>query len=67
MLRLISWRELGVRLGGLSRSTLQRQQAQDPSFPRQVEISPGRVGFPEDEADAYVALLIARRDKAEAV
>ena len=32
--------------------------------PRPVKLSPGRVGFPEPEADEYDLLLIAERDNA---
>jgi predicted DNA-binding transcriptional regulator AlpA len=55
MKRLISQTELRARMGNIGRTTLWRLQTSDPTFPTQVEISPGRSGFYEDEVEAYIA------------
>jgi predicted DNA-binding transcriptional regulator AlpA len=55
MKRLISLTELRSRMGGIGRTTLWRLQTTDPDFPGLVEITPGRAGVYEDEAEAYIA------------
>ncbi len=45
---------------GVSRATLY-QIAEDSSFPRSIQISPGRVGWLIAELDDYIARLAARR------
>lgn len=55
MKRLISLTELRARMGDIGRTTLWRLQKQDPDFPVLVEISRGRTGVYEDEAEAYIA------------
>ena len=59
--RIISWRELAKRMADASVSTAKRLEKIDPDFPQKVEVSPGRVGFFEDEIDNY----IARRPRVE--
>lgn len=54
MKRIISWRSLAERMGA-SVSTLKRLEKDDADFPRKVKVSPGRVGFFEDEADEYLS------------
>lgn len=56
MKRLISWRTLS-KSSELSISTLKRLGKSDPNFPRKIQISPGRVGFYEDEADSWLESL----------
>jgi predicted DNA-binding transcriptional regulator AlpA len=51
---IISWRTFAQRLN-TSLSTAKRLESDDPGFPRKVQVSPGRVGFFEDEADSYIA------------
>lgn len=55
MKKVISWRTLAERLD-TSVSTAKRLEKDDPDFPRKVRISPGRVGFFEDEATTYTKL-----------
>ena len=55
MTKIISWRELANRMAGASVSTVKRLEKIDPEFPRKVKVSLGRVGFFEDEVDAYLA------------
>lgn len=58
-MRYLTWREVADRLT-VSVSTAKRLHANDPDFPPKVPISPGRVGFLENKADAYVAILAER-------
>jgi predicted DNA-binding transcriptional regulator AlpA len=51
--RLISFRELSDRLGGLSRTTIWRMQRRG-DFPRPIPISPGRVCWDESAVDQWV-------------
>jgi len=62
-MRLLTWYELADRLT-ISVSTAKRLHASDHGFPKKVQISAQRVGFPEDEADAYIGALVASRDEA---
>ena len=55
-MKLLTWRELADR-ASVSVSTVKRLHKEDPNFPRKLRISPGRVGFVEDEADAWMASL----------
>ncbi len=55
-MQLISWRGLRDR-STLSISTLKRLAKNDPKFPRKVYLSPGRVGFYEGDADAWLVSL----------
>ena len=54
MKKIISWRTLAERIDA-SVSTAKRLEKDDPDFPRKVRVSPGRVGFFEDEVDEYIA------------
>ena len=45
-------------------STEKRRYKADPRYPRLMQISPGRVGFVDDELDAYDRSLITERDNA---
>jgi predicted DNA-binding transcriptional regulator AlpA len=51
-----------IWLGGISESTAHRLEQTDPSFPRRIEISPGRLAYAAEELDAYVAEKVAQRD-----
>ncbi len=62
-MRFLSWKDLADRRS-TSVSTEKRRIKRDPRHPRPVQISLGRVGFPEPEADEYDLLLIAERDGA---
>ena len=55
MKKIISWNAFANRLGDASVSTVKRLEKSDPDFPRKVRVSPGRVGFLEDEVDDYIA------------
>jgi len=55
MTKILSWRELASRLGGASVSTAKRLEKSDPDFPAKIQISPGRVGFFEHDADSYIS------------
>jgi predicted DNA-binding transcriptional regulator AlpA len=55
-MRYISYREFCER-HDLSLSTLKRREKEDPRFPRKVRLSSKRVGFREEEVDAYLAAL----------
>ena len=61
MKRILSWRSLSEN-SELSVSTLKRLCKTDPKFPRKIRISPGRVGFYEDEADAWLESLGERNE-----
>ena len=54
MKKIISWRTLAEGIDA-SVSTAKRLEKNDPDFPRRVRVSPGRVGFFEDEVDEYIA------------
>ena len=56
-----SWRQRAEDRS-TSVSTEKRRYKADPRYPRLVPLSPGRVGFVDDELDAYDRLLIAERD-----
>jgi len=45
---------------GVSRSTLYELR-EDASFPKALQIRPGRVGFLREEIDGWIAGLAARR------
>ena len=61
-MRFLSWKQMAARRG-TSVSTEKRLQKEDPRYPTKVPISSGRVGFPEDEADAYDRALIAEAEQ----
>jgi predicted DNA-binding transcriptional regulator AlpA len=50
----------GFQMVGVSRSTGYRLIAEDPSFPRPVECSPGRKGLIVAELEQWVAERAAR-------
>ena len=56
-----SWKQR-AKARSTSVSTEKRRYKADPRYPRLVSLSPGRVGFVDDELDAYDRLLIAERD-----
>jgi predicted DNA-binding transcriptional regulator AlpA len=58
-MQLLSWKQLAKR-ASVSVSTAKRLRRDDPEFPRKIKISPGRVGFDEAEANAWLAELIRR-------
>ena len=62
-MRFLSWKDLADRRS-TSVSTEKRRIKRDPRHPRPVQISLGRVGFPEPEVNEYDLLLIAERDNA---
>jgi len=53
-MRYISWRDFAAK-STLSVSTLKREAAADPTFPRRRQLSSGRVAFVESEADDWLA------------
>jgi prophage regulatory protein len=59
--RLLKLPELMIRLS-ISRSESYRRIHDDPTFPKPVVLGVRAVGFVEEEVDAYVRALIARRD-----
>lgn len=63
MKRILSWRSLSEN-SELSISTLKRLCNTDPNFPRKIQISPGRVGFYEHEADRWLESLGERESVA---
>jgi predicted DNA-binding transcriptional regulator AlpA len=44
-----------TRAGNISRSTEQRLEATDPTWPRRVWITPGRSGYYADEIEQWCA------------
>lgn len=52
--RVIVLAELRAKLGHVSRATLLRRR-KAPDFPKPFEISPGVLGYREDEVDAWLA------------
>ena len=61
MPKFLTWGDLAERRT-TSKSTEKRRVGDDPRHPRPVQVSPGRVAFPEPEVEAYDLLLIAERD-----
>ena len=57
-MKFTSWKQRAEDRG-TSVSTEKRCYANDPTYPRLVPLSPGRVAFVANELDAYDALLIA--------
>jgi predicted DNA-binding transcriptional regulator AlpA len=60
MVKIITTRETQDRFGRVSRSTLNRWIATDPTFPRPRQVGPigggsARIGFIEDEVEAYIS------------
>ena len=51
-MRFFSWREM-AQMDNTSVSTQKRLQANDPRYPRKIQLSPGRVGFAEDDRERY--------------
>jgi predicted DNA-binding transcriptional regulator AlpA len=51
------------RQAGISKSTRKRLQQRDPRFPKPVPVTPHIKRLVQDEADAYLDLLIAERDR----
>ena len=62
MPKFLSWTDLAERRS-TSKSTEKRRVQDDPRHPQPVQMSPGRVAFPEPEVEAYDQLLIAERDE----
>lgn len=60
--RILSIRTVCDRLG-ISRSTLWRL-VRDGDFPRSIKLSTNRVGFDEQEIDAWIAQRAAQRPRA---
>ncbi len=61
-MRFLSWKEIATRRG-TSVSTEKRLEKEDPDYPDKTQLSPGRVGFAEDQAEQYDQVLIARRSE----
>ncbi len=57
-MKFTSWKQRAEDRG-TSVSTEKRCLANDPRYPRPVQISPGRMALVASECDAYDALLIA--------
>ena len=64
MKRLLSWKTLSGR-SELSISTLKRLRESDLDFLRKIQVSPGRVGFYEDDVDRWLESLGERSEVAE--
>ena len=64
-MQFLSWKEIATRRG-TSVSTEKRLQKKDPDYPEKVKLSPGRVGFAEDQAESYDQVLIDRQAEATA-
>ncbi len=62
-MRFLTWYELADRLT-VSVSTAKRLHKENENFPRRVQISAKRVGFPESEVNEYMEALVAARDAA---
>lgn len=60
-LRILSIRTVCERLG-ISRSTLWRL-VRDGDFPNAIKLSPNRVGFDEQELEAWIAQRAAQRPR----
>jgi prophage regulatory protein len=60
---ILSPRRVCERLG-ISRATLWRISRKG-SFPKPIKLSPNRVGFREDEIEAWIAARAAERELAE--
>ena len=60
-MQFLTWDDLAERRT-TSKSTEKRRVKGDPRHPHPVQVSPGRVAFPEHEIEAYDRLLIAERD-----
>ena len=51
-MQFLSWDDMAVS-DKTSVSTQKRLQKTDPRYPRKVHLSPGRVGFPSSDKEAY--------------
>ena len=65
-MQLLSWTQLAARIS-VSISTAKRLRLEDPTFPKKLRISSGRVGFSEAELDAWLAKLAEREKEMMAV
>ena len=65
-MQFLSWKEIAARRG-TSVSTEKRLHKTDPRYPKKTRLSPGRVGFAEEEADEYDRLLMAEQSEAAEV
>jgi predicted DNA-binding transcriptional regulator AlpA len=64
--RYLDYEDLRAKGIKWSKTTLWRKErAKPPQFPKRVPLSPSRVAWVESEIDAYMAGLIAKRDRAE--
>ncbi len=57
-MKFLSWSDMAA-LDGTSVSTQKRLQKTDPRYPRKCHLSPGRVGFPSSDKEAYDRARIA--------
>lgn len=57
-MRFLSYRSYAER-DDVSISTIKRRVKSDPNHPKPIQLSPGRVGFIEEELDAYERELVA--------
>ena len=64
-MQFLSWKEMAARRG-TSVSTEKRLEKEDSAYPEKVKLSPGRVGFAEDQAERYDQVLITRQSEAAA-
>ena len=55
-----SWATMASR-DDTSVSTHKRKFRADPDYPSRVPVSPGRVGFPREQAERYDEILVARQ------
>ena len=61
--KLLSIPQLGEVLGGMSRSTVYRQIALNPGFPKPVKIG-GATRFKESEVQAFICAAAGKPDTA---
>ncbi len=65
-MQLLTWKQVAARIS-VSISTAKRLRHEDPSFPRKLTISSGRVGFDEAELDVWLAKLAEREKEMMAI
>ncbi len=58
--------DVGFNMIGVGRSTGYKLIETDPTFPKPIQLSPGRKGLIVAECEEYVAQLASRRNAGEA-
>jgi predicted DNA-binding transcriptional regulator AlpA len=54
-MRILTPREAWRRGGNMSKTTDWRLRQTDPTYPRRVQVSPGKTGYVEEEWEAWLA------------